>query len=78
MGTRVSIQHADSNPDLVTVNHVNPGAIPNGQTGRTSGGAWTNLGHRSRWLRLEYGSVQCPPIQAGSGCPPCDCDSVRF
>ncbi|PYU99007.1 MAG: hypothetical protein DMG10_26570 [Acidobacteria bacterium] len=22
-----------------------------------------------------YGSVRCPPIQAGSGCRSCDCDS---
>ena len=44
MGMRISIEHADSNPHLVSVNHVNPGDIPYGQTGRTSGGAWTNLG----------------------------------
>jgi hypothetical protein len=44
MGMRVSIEPADSNPDLVSVNHVNHGDIPYGQTGRTSGGAWTNLG----------------------------------
>ncbi len=23
----------------------------------------------------SYGSVKCPPIQAGSGCSPCNCDS---
>ena len=23
----------------------------------------------------SYGSVKCPPIQAGSGCPPCKCGS---
>src|SRR5688572_27812391 len=39
MGMRVSIEHADGNPDLVSVNHVNHGDIPYGQTGRTSGGA---------------------------------------
>jgi len=44
MGTHVYIEHADSNPDLVTVNHVNPSDIPCAQTGRTSGGAWTTLG----------------------------------
>ena len=41
IGMRVPLEHADSNPSLVSVNH---GDIPYGQTGPTSGGAWTNLG----------------------------------
>jgi hypothetical protein len=32
---RVSIEPTDSTPDLVSVNHVNHGDIPYGQTGRT-------------------------------------------
>jgi hypothetical protein len=28
MGMRVSIEHADGNPDLVSVNHVNHSDIP--------------------------------------------------
>src|SRR5881394_2600483 len=44
MGMRVSIGHADINQGLGSVNHVSHGDIPYGQTGRTSGGPWTNLG----------------------------------